>query len=104
LEEGDEHGVLHSRRRYRAGLRSTIDLNRAAVNPRRAAAVAGLSAPTQAVRLKQVQKRVLPEMREAVTSASIAPNVVGGEDLVAKQSAVDAQGALRAVPIAGVVF
>jgi dTDP-4-dehydrorhamnose 3,5-epimerase len=32
------------------------------------------------------------------------PNVIGGEELVAKQSAVDALGELRAKPIHGVVF
>jgi dTDP-4-dehydrorhamnose 3,5-epimerase len=32
------------------------------------------------------------------------PNVVGGRELVAKQSAVDAQGKLRSVVIDGVVF
>src|SRR5689334_12150561 len=33
-----------------------------------------------------------------------APAVVGGDELMAKHSAVNAQGALRAVPIDGVVF
>ncbi len=32
------------------------------------------------------------------------PDVIGGAELVAKQSDVNAQGALRLVPIAGVVF
>jgi dTDP-4-dehydrorhamnose 3,5-epimerase len=51
-----------------------------------------------------VPKRALPDMRQGEISIPLAPDVVGGEELVAKQSAVDAQGALRAVPIAGVVF
>src|SRR6476659_10644331 len=33
-----------------------------------------------------------------------APAVVGGEDLMAKQSAVNAQGALRGIAIDGVIF
>ena len=49
-------------------------------------------------------KRALPDMRQGEISIPLAPDVVGGEKLVAKQSAVDARGALRAVPIAGVVF
>ena len=32
------------------------------------------------------------------------PNVIGGDELVAKQSAVNEQGKLRAAPIEGVVF
>ena len=32
------------------------------------------------------------------------PNVVGGNELVAKQSAVDEQGKLRSLPIDGVIF
>ena len=43
-------------------------------------------------------------MRQGETSVPSVPDVVGGEELVAKQSAVDARGALRVVPIEGVVF
>ncbi len=32
------------------------------------------------------------------------PNVVGGDELVAKQSAVNEQGKLRLAPIEGVIF
>jgi dTDP-4-dehydrorhamnose 3,5-epimerase len=32
------------------------------------------------------------------------PNVIGGAELIAKQSAVDAQGKLRSIPIDGVIF
>jgi len=32
------------------------------------------------------------------------PNVIGGDELVAKQSAVNEQGKLRIAPIEGVVF
>ena len=32
------------------------------------------------------------------------PDVIGGDELVAKQSAVDEQGKLRSVPISGVIF
>ena len=35
---------------------------------------------------------------------SKVPNVVGGEELVAKQSAVNAEGQLRLVPIDGLIF
>jgi dTDP-4-dehydrorhamnose 3,5-epimerase len=43
-------------------------------------------------------------MREAVKPQSELSGVVGGAELIAKKSAVDAQGKLRAVPIDGVVF
>ena len=43
-------------------------------------------------------------MQQGISSASIAPDVVGGEELVAKQSAVDSRGKLRSVPIEGIVF
>jgi len=36
--------------------------------------------------------------------SAMIPDVIGGEHLVAKQSAVNAQGQLRAAPIDGVVF
>src|SRR6476659_5945995 len=43
-------------------------------------------------------------MSEATHSRGEFPNVVGGEELVAKQSAVNAQGKLRSVLIHDVVF
>ena len=43
--------------------------------------------------------RIAPDPRTLIT-----PNVVGGAELVAKRSAVDAEGNLRHAPIAGVEF
>jgi hypothetical protein len=43
-------------------------------------------------------------MRDRQKALGEEPNVIGGDELVAKQSAVDEQGKLRAVPIDGVIF
>jgi dTDP-4-dehydrorhamnose 3,5-epimerase len=39
-----------------------------------------------------------------ILTVGSVPNVVGGDELVAKHSAVNEQGKLRALPIAGVIF